>query len=432
MRLLLLDRAIEKRINFSPLALSRPIWELRCGISSLAEKLIARFAAGDVAGFVPEYMAAHYRQRSGRVVNDVACLAGDDLLLVDARVKAAACPVEPRGPSQVWLDADGEVLVARIARADLGRLDTQSLDALLASAKSVLPAGAETLATWNYTWDLVLASPHQIGEDFRALGRQGVEGKVEEPHAVRGNRHDVYIAPGAVVHPMVVIDAENGPVYLDEGVQVHPFTRIEGPCYVGKKSILLGTKCREGNSIGPMCRVGGEVEESIIQGYSNKYHDGFLGHAYVGEWVNLGAMTTNSDLKNDYSSVSLILDGRTPIDTGSTKVGSLIGDHTKTSIGCLMNTGAYVGAMCAISFTGHLLPKFLPSFSWFLEGVVTKGFGKKALYQTARIAMGRRQCEWTAAEEAMWNVVFDMTADPRGEAVRKGRRILAAKGGPSV
>ena len=102
---------------------------------------------------------------------------------------------------------------------------------------------------------------------------------------------------------MVVIDAEHGPVYLDEGAEIHPFTRIEGPCYVGKKSILLGAKCREGNSIGPFCRIGGEVEESIIQGYSNKYHDGFLGHAYVGEWVNLGALTTNSDLKNDYSTV---------------------------------------------------------------------------------------------------------------------------------
>ena len=125
-----------------------------------------------------------------------------------------------------------------------------------------------------------------------------------------------------------------------------------------------------------MCRVGGEVEESIIQGYSNKYHDGFLGHAYVGEWVNLGALTTNSDLKNDYSNVSMVLDGRTPISTGSTKVGSLIGDHAKTSIGTLLNTGAYVGAMTVIVATGKPLPKFIPSFAWFMEGAVSKGFGK--------------------------------------------------------
>ena len=127
-----------------------------------------------------------------------------------------------------------------------------------------------------------------------------------------------------------------------------------------------------------MCRVGGEVEESIIHGYSNKYHDGFLGHAYVGEWVNLGALTTNSDLKNDYSSVSVVLDGKTPVSTGSTKVGALIGDHTKTSIGTLLNTGAYVGAMALIATNGKLLPKFIPSFAWFLEGAVTKGFGKQS------------------------------------------------------
>ena len=264
--------------------------------------------------------------------------------------------------------------------------------------------------TYHYTWDLILSNPEQLADDFAAAGRSGIEGTVEQPNAIRGSLKDVYIAPGALVHPMVVIDAARGPVYIDEDVEVHPFTRIEGPCYIGRKSILLGAKCREGNSIGSMCRIGGEVEESIIQGYSNKYHDGFLGHAYVGEWVNLGALTTNSDLKNDYTSVSVILDGHEGIDTGSTKVGSLIGDHTKTSIGTLLNTGAYVGAMAVIAATGKPLPKFIPSFAWFLEGVVTKGFGKQQLYRTARVSMGRRKCQWTAADEAMWNEICQQTA----------------------
>jgi UDP-N-acetylglucosamine diphosphorylase/glucosamine-1-phosphate N-acetyltransferase len=226
---------------------------------------------------------------------------------------------------------------------------------------------------------------------------------------------------------MVVIDASNGPVYIDRDAEIHPFSRIEGPCYIGPKCILLGAKCREGNSIGPLCRIGGEVEESIIQGYSNKYHDGFLGHAYVGEWVNLGAMTTNSDLKNDYSAVSVVLDGRTPVSTGSTKVGSLIGDHTRTSIGTLLNTGSYVGAMTLLVATGKPLPKYIPSFTWFLEGAITKGFGKGKLYETARIAMGRRKMEWTAADEAMWDAVFEQTAEVRDVAVRKGRKQLLRK-----
>ena len=176
----------------------------------------------------------------------------------------------------------------------------------------------------------MLANSEQLAEDFAAAGRSGIEGTVEQPHAIRGSRGEVYIAPGAKLHPMVVLDAEAGPIYIDEEVEVQPFTRIEGPCYIGRKSVLLGAKCRKGNSIGPMCRVGGEIEESILQGHSNKYHDGFLGHAYVGEWVNFGALSTNSNLKVDYSDVSMVLDGRTPINTGSIKVGALIGDHVKT------------------------------------------------------------------------------------------------------
>jgi UDP-N-acetylglucosamine diphosphorylase/glucosamine-1-phosphate N-acetyltransferase len=210
---------------------------------------------------------------------------------------------------------------------------------------------------------------------------------------------------------------------LDEDVVVHPFTRIEGPAYVGPKSTLLGTKLREGCSIGPVCRVGGEVEETVIQGYSNKYHDGFLGHAYVGEWVNLGAQTSNSDLKNDYSSVEVMLNGK-KIDTGSTKVGSIIGDHTKTSIGTLFNTGSMVGAMALVLATGSLLPKSIPSFAWLLNGVATKGFGRRQLYRTAEIAMGRRDKVWGEAELAMWEHIYELTSREREAAVEKGRRQM--------
>jgi UDP-N-acetylglucosamine diphosphorylase/glucosamine-1-phosphate N-acetyltransferase len=426
MRLILVDRPTEKRSHFDPLALSRPIWELRCGMTSLGEKLVDKLQAADVACFVPPYMAEVYRAVAGRPVNEPASLAGDDLLVVAARVKAAELSVAPVGPSQIALDCDGEVLYARIAQSDLARLDTQSIDSLLETARRALPVAEGSVPTWEYTWELVLANPQQLKADFAAAGRSGIEGRVEEPRAIRGRKSDVYVAPGALVHPLVVLDASEGPIYIDEGAEIHPFTRIEGPCYIGKKSILFGAKCREGNSIGPACRIGGEVEESIIHGYSNKYHDGFLGHAYVGQWVNLGAMTTNSDLKNDYSNVSVILDGRCPIDTGSTKVGALIGDHTKTSIGTLLNTGAYVGAMALIATTGKLLPKFIPSFAWLLEGAVTKGFGRQKLYETAKVAMERRGCRWTPADEAMWNEIYDITKPARDEAIQKGRRLLAA------
>ena len=417
MRLVIFEPPALQRQNFHPLSLSRPIWELRCGITSLGEKLAARFDLADVAGFVPEYMAPACRARSPWKINDPSVLADEDLLLVDARVKADDCPRLTSGPSRVYCSADGDVLLAHITREERAKLPATNLAELLSAVQQTLPASLERLPTWNYIWELLLANAEQITRDFAAAGRQGIEGRIEQPSALRGNAGEVYVAPGAVVHPLVVIDAEHGPVYLDEGVQVHPFTRIEGPCYVGPHSILLGAKCREGNSIGPMCRIGGEVEESIIQGYSNKYHDGFLGHAYVGQWVNLGALTTNSDLKNDYSSVSVVLDGQTAVDTGSTKIGSLIGDHTKTSIGTLLNTGAYLGAMCLVLTNGRLLPKFVPSFCWYRDGALSAGNGKPSLYDTARTAMARRQCDWTAADETLWDAIHELTAPQRASAL---------------
>jgi UDP-N-acetylglucosamine diphosphorylase/glucosamine-1-phosphate N-acetyltransferase len=421
MKLVLFDLVTPKRLHFHPLALSRPIWELRCGLGTLADKLVAALGSAPAGCFVPPYMAASYRAKTAWKVNAPAVLADDDLMLVSGRVKAASLNMQA-GPSEVHAGEDGEVLYARIAAADLARAPRGDIDALLAWARQSLPPAAARPETWNYIWELVQANGKCIADEFASQGRCGVEGKIEEPSAIRGSRKDVFIAAGALVHPMVVIDASNGPVVIDEGAEVHPFTRIEGPCYIGKKTILLGAKCREGNTIGPMCRVGGEVQESIIQGYSNKYHDGFLGHAYVGEWVNLGAFTTNSDLKNDYSNVTVVLDGKASIDTGSMKVGSMIGDHARTSIGTLFNTGAYVGAMSLIVATGRPLPKFIPSFAWFLDGTVNEGIYKDRLFAAAKVAMSRRKCAWTPEEEAMWEAIFDLTASEREETVKRGRK----------
>ena len=431
MRLILFDLMTEKRFHFHPVAISRPIWELRCGITTLGQKLIDRIGATDVACFVPNYIAEVYRNQceagSGWLVNDPKVLAGQDLLLVSGRVRAADFDLKPTGPSCVKVDADGEVLAARITKEDLAKLDATSIESLLAAAVKALPECTEKVEAWDYVWELIIQNPEQLALDFQTAGRSGIEGTVEEPSAIRGNRGDVYIAPGASVHPMVVLDAENGPIYLDEGSVIHPFTRVEGPCYVGKDSILLGAKCREGMSIGPCCRIGGEVEESIIQGYSNKYHDGFLGHAYLGEWVNLGAGTTNSDLRNDYGDVAVMLDGHRPINTGSSKVGALIGDHTKVSIGCMFNTGAYVGAMSLITVEGKLLPRYVPSFIWLIGGVVSKGFGKARMYDTASKAMPRRGCQWTEADQRMWDEIYQLTEAKRQPFLERGRRGMIGR-----
>jgi UDP-N-acetylglucosamine diphosphorylase/glucosamine-1-phosphate N-acetyltransferase len=421
MRLILLDLPGPNRFHFDPIALCRPIWELRLGMTTLGEKLVAAAGAASVGCFVPPYMAEVYRAESSWPVNDPSVLRGDDLLLVHSRVKAACPELRRPGPSEVILDSAGEVLLARISRADLTRLNASSLDGLLASAREMLPCSQRQIPAWQYLWDMVLANPAHLTDDFATAGRRGIEGAVEEPRAIRGSLNDVYVAPTARVHPLVAIDAEHGPVYIDEHVEIQSFTRIEGPCYIGPGTILLGAKCRGGNTLGPMCRVGGEVEGSILQGYVNKYHDGFLGHAYLGEWVNLGALTTNSDLKNDYTSVSVMLDGHSLIDTGSPKVGAMIGDHTKTSIGTLLNTGSCVGAMSLLAEGGKLLPKFIPSFVWMAEGTVSQGFGRQAAYQTAARVLERRGKQWTPAMAALWDAVFQATSGPRDDAIRRSR-----------
>lgn len=427
MRLILIDNSDDVRRNFFPLALSRPVWELQCGMTTLEEKLTAKINASDVAYFVPPYLADVYRARVSKFVNDTSALAGDDLMVLDPLVKPEGFDVPTRGKSEVGLDEQGRVLYARISKDDLRRLAMDDADKFIASAKAKLPNVPCQLGTWRYIWDLILANVEQIKADFAAANRNGIEGTIEQPAAILGSKKDVYVAPQARVHPMVVIDAEQGPVYIDQGAEIQPFSRIEGPCYIGKGSILFGAKCRQGNTIGPLCRIGGEAEASIFQGYSNKYHDGFIGHSYVGEWVNLGALTSNSDLKNDYSTVSATMEGRKSIDTGSVKLGSLIGDHTKTSIGTLLNTGSYIGAMAIIMATGKPLPKFIPSFAWFVEGVVTKGFGKDRLYETAKAVMSRRECEWTEAQQKMWLAVYEMTAPARNEAIKRGRRAMSRR-----
>src|SRR5207248_4001999 len=141
-------------------------------------------------------------------------------------------------------------------------------------------------------------------------------------------------------------DTTRGPVLVDRGAVVQAFSRLEGPCYVGPQTQVLAARVR-GSSLGEQCRVGGEVEASVIHGYSNKAHEGFLGHSYVGEWVNLGAGTQVSDLRNDYASVRVVVNGRA-VDSGQAKVGAFVGDHTRTSIGSLINTGAAVGPYCQV------------------------------------------------------------------------------------
>src|SRR5205085_4411115 len=184
------------------------------------------------------------------------------------------------------------------------------------------------------------------------------------------------------------------------------FSRLEGPCYIGSGTQVQGAKIRAGTTLGPQCRVGGEVEASIIHAHTNKYHEGFLGHSYVGEWVNLGAGTHNSDWRNDYGEVTVTAGGR-PIATGLTKVGCFVGDHSKTGLGTLLNTGTNVGAFCNLLPAGSLLPRYFPSFTSWWNGSVRENDDLQILLATARQVMTRRGYTLTPGHEKLYQHLLD-------------------------
>ena len=155
----------------------------------------------------------------------------------------------------------------------------------------------------NRPWDLVAKNADHLIRDFALDGKPTLSNRHLASAAIVGPSDRLSIHETAKVDPYTVFDTTNGPISIAAGAWIQPFTRIEGPCHVGRDTQLFRANVRGGTTIGPNCRIGGEVEASIVHGHSNKYHEGFLGHAYVGEWVNLGAITSNSDLRNDYGEV---------------------------------------------------------------------------------------------------------------------------------
>ncbi|MHC5538971.1 putative sugar nucleotidyl transferase, partial [Singulisphaera rosea] len=285
--------------------------------------------------------------------------------------------------------------------------------------------GQELGGEWiRRPWDLVAKNADHLKRDFVAEGRIGVSNRHLVTAAVVGPVNRLFIHESARVDPYTVFDTTQGPIMVGAGVVVQPFTRIEGPSFIGRDTQLFRANIRGGVTLGPNCRIGGEVEASIVHGHSNKYHEGFLGHAYVGEWVNLGAITSNSDLRNDYGEVSVPLGGD-PVATGQAKVGCFIGDHTRTGLGSLLNTGTAIGVMCNVLPAGPLLPKHVPSFTAVLHGRVAPGSPLESMFETARTVMARRGQHFTDVEEHLYLDLYEQTRLERERAWQRNydRRI---------
>jgi UDP-N-acetylglucosamine diphosphorylase/glucosamine-1-phosphate N-acetyltransferase len=336
-------------------------------------------------------------------------------VLVNGRWLPPPDPVDDLPAPCVALVGD-EVAYAVLGPDRLTYCSANTLDDCLETWKATLPhcpAGGRLL---RYPWELVQANGDQLRIDFHppAPGRPHAPGAL----AVVGPADRLLVDPTAQVEPMVVADTRHGPVVIEREAVVTAFSRLEGPCFVGPQTHVLGAKVRGGTTLGPNCRIGGEVEASIVHGHSNKYHDGFLGHSYLGEWVNLGAGTSNSDLRNDYGEVTVVAGGR-PVATGLTKVGCFLGDHTKTGLGTLLNTGTSVGVFCNLLPSGGLLPKYVPSFSSWWNGALVDQADLPGMLRTAAEVMRRRGARFAEVHAALFRTLFDQSAPERRRALRE-------------
>ena len=391
--------------NFFPLTLLRPIYFLRPGIRALFEKIIDGFIDYDPHLFCRPEISEITGEMTKCPVNHIGDSPFDEFIFVNGRIKYNRdflSSLKSTGKNAI-LVSHGNILAFKI----MGKLNDRQKELLnegdLGGFLDKLKSDAETLEVelpmYDFLWDFVNNIDEEIIDDFEHFRKHSDSyGSLKNREEMKEKERvypgvefigieNIYVAPDVELMPGVVIDASKGPIFIGSSVRVEPFSYLEGPLYIGKKTVVAGGKINR-CSIGPVCRIWGELEATIVQGYSNKHHAGFIGHSYLGEWINLGAMTTNSDLKNNYSNVKVSVNGE-PVDTGSLKVGSFIGDFTKTAIGTLLNTGINIGVVCNIVSEGLITEREIASFTWYSSRHKVPYNLVRAI-ETIEISMSRR------------------------------------------
>ncbi len=413
--------------GLEPLTLTRPVYDLRLGQGTLGSKIARALGVGPGPArrgvVIRTYLEAIQRHRDPHTaVNDPEWLTRDSLLVANGRwVPPSGFEKPDLGAPWVGL-CEGQPAVACVGPDRATGLTAHTVDAWFDDLLSRPEVDRVDLGgAWIHRpWDLVSLNNDHIVRDFHETGKVGISNRHLSTIALVGPSDRLFIHETARIDPYTVFDTTSGPISVGANVWVQPFTRLEGPTFIGPGTHLFRANLRGGVTIGPTCRIGGEVEASIVHGFSNKYHEGFLGHAYIGEWVNLGAITSNSDLRNDYGEVAVPLQGD-PVATGQAKVGCFLGDHTRTGLGSMLNTGTSAGVMCNILPAGPLLPKHVPSFSAVLYGRVAAGFPLEQMFATARIVKGRRGQDFPAVEEQLYLDLYEQTRLERERAFQKAQ-----------
>jgi UDP-N-acetylglucosamine diphosphorylase/glucosamine-1-phosphate N-acetyltransferase len=340
--------------QFEPFALTRPGSELRAG-TSLIRRRWERATSFKSAGFISSPHLAHFEE-------------GDapPALTAKSEIPAGSIVVNTRCVIPIGLELDrfdllmceGQACAVRLARtmpasqfAD-GSVDIGSIQTSL--------GGRKIQGRWmNEVWDYVATLIDQLMEDIPQHAK-AMEATAKTSATIIGE-HGVFVEEGAEIGPQVVLDASAGPILIRRGAVIAPFTLLVGPVAVGRKSRVLGDRVVN-SSIGDNCKVRGELSNTIFVGHSNKSHAGFVGHSYLGRWVNLGALTTTSNLKNTYGAVQMWTPSGVR-NTGQQLLGTLFGDHVKTGIGTMLSTGTVIGAGANV-FGSNAPPKVVAPFAW--------------------------------------------------------------------
>lgn len=385
-----------------PLTFTRPTSDLRVGIDRLSEKW------GRWLGQKPGCIAYDYLQPAfshGDPHLDSICFNAKFVpnasFVLDL---IAAC-----APETYLENAQKEILAFRCKPSALGKFDgivTQEL--LLHAGLKPLLAPANDRPAIRFPWDIFKINGQCLREDFVAL----TQGRTSEPildrHTIVYGAENIFLEPGVKIRA-AVLNAENGPIYIGQNVDIQEGALVHGAHAILDHAVLsMGVKLRGDTTIGPHSKIGGEVANSVVQGYSNKGHDGYLGNSVLGQWCNLGADTNTSNLKNNYTEVRAWNYRQEKFArTGTIFCGLIMGDHSKSGINTMFNSGTVVGVSANIFGAGY--PRnFIPSFSWGgAAGLSTFTLPKS--YEVAEAVMARRKLLLSAEERAILQEVFVRT-----------------------
>ena len=406
-----------------PLTYTRTAADIRCGMYTLRERL-RRLYGQEPQALTRSYLADVYG--SGRWPLQVLA-SNRPVLLINSRLIDCGCLAQmvdaPIGTILLSDDnntarSGGTLVAARLspslASAVFAYLLEQNAQFAIEELTRFGTVIRQRPRMLNFPWDIIAANAEMIGSDATLLERDAYLPALQHPDAALWQMsapERIMVHREARIEGPVALDARDGVIIIGNA-RVEPFSLLQGPVAIHDGALISGARVRGGTTIGPVCRIGGEIENTVVQGYSNKHHDGFFGHSYLGEWVNVGAMTTTSDLKNTYGTIKVTLDGYGQVDSGRLKLGCFLADHVKLGIGVHLNGGSVVATASNI-FGTHFAPKTIPAFTW--GGERFREFRIDRMIDVARKVMGRRNVTLTAEQVAILQHVFAVTSQDRGD-----------------